>query len=169
MEKFFTSLSHWCSWDFIWNTFAGQAPRSGCQFAKQEWGEIHIKWIHMKQKYLLNTIITTTFNQTKRDWDGIIAKIMVFRLSLRNNLVKWVRCPSVRPSVHTYVRPSIRTYVRPLTFLKNVFPSKSTGPIRTKFGMRHRGNEPLSVCGPCLDPSLQRGWGTNNPQIRHFL
>ena len=86
-----------------------------------------------------------------------VLALSIFRLSLRDNLIKWVRCPSV---VRTSVR---RTYVRPLTFHKNIFSSESTGPIRTKFGMTHQGNEALSVCAPRLDPPLQRVLGDELP------
>ena len=36
-----------------------QPVLSGCQFTEPKWHEIHIKWVHTKQKYFLNIIITT--------------------------------------------------------------------------------------------------------------
>ena len=68
---------------------------------------------------------------------------VIFRLSLRDNLIKWVRCPSVHPSVNISQKRLLQI----------------TGPIHTKFGVRHQGNEPLSGCAPHLDPPPSGGNG----------
>ena len=70
---------------------------------------------------------------------------VIFWLSIRNNLIKWVRGPAVRPYVHTNVSA--------LTFYINIF-SKSTWPVRTNFFMSHQAMRPSQV--PRLDPPLQR-------------
>ena len=63
----------------------------------------------------------------------------------------------------------VRPYVRPLTFHKNVFSSKSAGPIHTIFGVRHQGNEALSGCAPYLDPPPLGGIRKFTPKFGLFF
>ena len=56
-----------------------------------------------------------------------------------------------------------RPYIRAITFHKNVF-SKSTGPIRTNFGMRHPGSEGLQVVLPVCIHLPKEDWVTNKPK-----
>ena len=69
------------------------------------WRILALLGIHLMLINLISGLYSGTDSAMR--CDGII-----FRLSLRGNLIKWVRCPFVRPSVRPYVRPSVRPYVR---------------------------------------------------------
>ena len=132
--------------------------RTHCIHGKNLWYSI-VKCIIVKDTFsamLMSAKYTRNYSDQCCGWNTEIILYeqlifqLLFMLPVRENLIKWVRCPSlrasVRPSVRTYVGPSVRA----LTFHKNVF-SRSTRPIRNKFDTRHQCLEAMSSCAPRLD------------------